>query len=87
MRECHNSPLGGHFGSEKTAALVLQVAFWPGLSDKVREYVWSCGICQVKADHGGQHCLLHPLQLPMQWGWTLGVNWICGLPVTAACFN
>ena len=65
-----------------------RVAFWPGLSDEVREYVRSCGICQkVKADHGGPHGLLHPLPLPTRRGGTLGVDWICGLPVTAAGFD
>ena len=88
LHECHDSPLGGHFGREKTAALVRRVAFWPGLSDEVREYVRSCGTCQkVKADHGGPHGLLHPLPLPTRRGGTLGVDWICGLPVTAAGFD
>ena len=64
------------------------MAFWPGLSDEVREYVLSCSICQkVKADHGGPHGLLHPLPLPTRRGGTLGVDWICGLPVTAAGFD
>ena len=31
--------------------------------------------------------MLHPLLLPMQLGRTLGVDWICCLPVTAAGFN
>ena len=31
--------------------------------------------------------MLHQLQLPMRRGRTLGVDWICGLPVTAAGFD
>ena len=31
--------------------------------------------------------MLHQLLLPTQQGWALGVDWICGLPVTAACFD
>ena len=31
--------------------------------------------------------MLHLLPLPMRLGGTLGVNWICGLPVTTASFN
>ena len=66
LRENHNSPLGGHFGHKKTAVLVLLVAFSPGLSNEMLEYVLTCGICQkVKANHGGQHCLLHQLPLPI----------------------
>ena len=88
MCECHDSPLCRHFGSEKTAALVQRVAFWPGLSVEVRKYVRSCGTCQkVKADHGWPHGLLHQLQLPTRRGGTLGVDWICGLTVTAASFD
>ena len=66
LSKCHDSPLGGHFGREKTAAVVQWVAFWPGLSDEVCEYVRLCGIChKVKANHEGPHGLLHQLQLPM----------------------
>ena len=67
---------------------MLLEAFWPGQSDKVWEYVQLCCMCQkVKAKHCRLHCLLHPLLLPTRRGWTLGVDWICGLPVTSAGFN
>ena len=30
LQECHDTPLGGHFGSHKTAALVCRLAYWQG---------------------------------------------------------
>ncbi len=30
LQECHDTPLGGHFGRHKTAALVRRLAYWPG---------------------------------------------------------
>jgi hypothetical protein len=30
LQECHDTPLGGHFGRHKTAALVCRLAYWPG---------------------------------------------------------
>ncbi len=30
LRECHDGPIGGHFGRAKTGSLVLRLAFWVG---------------------------------------------------------
>jgi hypothetical protein len=37
LRECHDGPLGGHFGRTKTGSLVRRLAFWVG--QDVAEYV------------------------------------------------
>jgi hypothetical protein len=46
LKECHDTPLGGHFGRHKTAALVRLPAFWPGQTRDVAEYVRTCDTCQ-----------------------------------------
>ena len=30
LRDCHDGPLGGHFGRAKTGSLVRRLAFWVG---------------------------------------------------------
>ena len=88
MQECHDTPLGGHFGRHKTAALVRRLAYWQGQTREVDSYVRSCGICQrTKADHVGPRGLLHPLPLPARRGGVIGVDWLVGLPMTASGFD
>ena len=88
LQECHDTPLGGHFGRHKTAALVRRLAYWPGQTREVDSYVRSCGICQrTKADHVGPRGLLHPLPLPARRGGVIGVDWLVGLPMTASGFD
>ena len=88
LRECHDGPLGGHFGRAKTGSLVCLLAFWVGQDVDVAEYARSCQTCQrTKADHGGPRGLLHPLPLPSRRGGMIGVDWIAGLPTTAAGFD
>ena len=54
LRECHDGPLGGHFGRAKTGSLVRRLTFWVGQELDVAEYVRSCQTCQrTKAEHGG----------------------------------
>ncbi len=86
LRECHDGPLGGHFGRAKTGLLVRRLAFWVGQDRDVIEYVRTFQTCQrmnLKAGHGGPRGLLHPLPLPSRRGWMIGVDWIAGLPTTA----
>jgi hypothetical protein len=88
LRECHDGPLGGHFGRAKTGSLVRRLAFWVGQDIDVAEYVRSCQTCQrTKAEHCGPRGLLHPLPLPSRRGGMIGVDWIAGLPTTAAGFD
>jgi hypothetical protein len=39
LQEHHDTPLGGHFGRHKTAALVRRLAYWPGQTRDVDAYV------------------------------------------------
>ncbi len=42
LRELHATPLGGHFGRDKTLALVRRSVWWPGLPAAVEEFVQTC---------------------------------------------
>ena len=80
LRECHDGPLGGHFGRAKTGSLVRRLVFWVGQDSDLAEYVCTCQTCQqTKAEHGRPRGLLHPLPLPSRRGGMIGVDWIAGL--------
>jgi hypothetical protein len=87
LRECHDCPLGGHFGRAKTGSLIRPLAFWVGQDLDVAEYVRTCQTCQrTKVEHGCPRGL-HPLPLPSRQGRMIGVDWIAGLPTTAGGFD
>ena len=47
LNHCHNSPYGGHFQGDRTAAKVLQSGFyWPSLFKDAHEFVKRCDRCQ-----------------------------------------
>lgn len=47
MRECHSSPSGGHFGTNRTAFKVLQSGFyWPTIFKDCHSFILSCDQCQ-----------------------------------------
>ena len=52
MRIHHDDELAGHFGRDKTEALLRRKYFWPELAKEVAEYVKTCSVCQkMKARH------------------------------------
>ena len=80
----HDGPLGGHFA--KAGSLALWVGQDVDIADNVA--VRSCQTCQrTKAEHGGPHGLVDPLPPPSRRGGMIGVDWIAGLPTTAAGFD
>ena len=48
ISENHDSPFGGHFGSDRTQELLQRHWTWHGLARDVREYVRSCRECQTQ---------------------------------------
>nr|KYP38659.1 hypothetical protein KK1_040090 [Cajanus cajan] len=58
---CHNSPYGGHFNGERTAAKFLQSGFfWPTLFKDAYEYVQRCDSCQRSGTISKRH------EMPLQ---------------------
>ena len=45
LQYCHDSPLAGHFGVQKTLELVTRNYWWPQLRQFVIDYVRSCDVC------------------------------------------
>ena len=77
LQELHSTPLGGHFGRDKTLALARCSVWWPCLSAAVEEYITTCPSCQrVKADHLLPAGLLFPLPVPTRRGGCISLDFI-----------
>ena len=52
LQEFHDTPLGGHFGTDKTFYGLRQKYIWPSMYHHVEKFVTSCDTCQKnKASH------------------------------------
>ena len=45
LKYCHDNPMAGHFGINKTLELVSRNYWWPKLREFVQDYVHSCDVC------------------------------------------
>ena len=77
--------MSGHFGRDKTVSLLTSKVFFPGITNKVKQFVESCEACQcVKAgskfEKGGDK--LKSIHVPLETWTQLGINPITNLPVT-----
>ena len=79
QQELHSTPLGRHFGRDKSLALACRSVWWPGLPAAVEEYTTSrtCPTCQrVKTDHLPPAGLLFPLPVPTRLGGCISLDFI-----------
>jgi hypothetical protein len=77
LTELHATPLGGHFGRDKTLALARRCVWWPGLPAAVDEFIKTCATCQrVKADHQAPAGLLFPLPVPTRRGGCISLHFL-----------
>ncbi len=71
LQELHDSPLGGHFGLEKTYASLRRHYIWPFMRHQAQQYVASCDACQkCKASHQRKLGLPQIPEIPLE-PWTL----------------
>jgi len=73
IRDCHDSPYGGHHARDRTAAKVLQCGFyWPTLFKDCAEYVKTCDKCQRVGNIGRRNEMPMNYTLPLEpfdvWG-------------------
>jgi hypothetical protein len=85
IRECHDSPLGGHLGREKTIGLIAKYFVWTNLAKDVDTYVSTCDQCQRnKPSQQKTAGTLMPIPSPTEPGHTWTMDLITGLPPSAA---
>lgn len=88
LKEAHESAYSLHPGSTKMYQDLKEAYWWPNMKRDVAEYVALCDVCQrVKAEHQRPAGLLQPLKIP-EWKWDeIGMDFIVGLPKTAAGYD
>ncbi|GJS32473.1 transposon ty3-I gag-pol polyprotein [Tanacetum coccineum] len=80
--EAYSSNLGGHFGRNKTLALIQENFYWPKMEKDVIRYVERCGTCYMaksRAQNTGLYTLLPVAEAPWQ---DVSMDFVVGLPRT-----
>ena len=77
--------MSGHFGRDKTVSLVTSKVYFPGITNKVKQFVDSCEACQhvkvgSKFEKGGEK--LKSIHVPLETWIQLGIDLIINLPKT-----
>ncbi|MBW0541202.1 hypothetical protein O181_080917 [Austropuccinia psidii MF-1] len=83
LQKCHESPLAGHPGQEKTLKLMVRDFYWAGINQFINDYVSSCQQCSrnKKINHK-KFGLLKPLQIPSGPWSSLSMEFITQLPLS-----
>jgi hypothetical protein len=85
LGECHDTPITGHLGRDKTLERVRRAYFWPGWERDTRAFVRSCDACQrSKARNQAPSGLLQPIPLPENRWEHVTMDLITCLPRTRA---
>uniref|UniRef100_A0A2N9G5D8 Protein kinase domain-containing protein n=1 Tax=Fagus sylvatica TaxID=28930 RepID=A0A2N9G5D8_FAGSY len=82
IQEVHGGGLAGHFGRDKTLALMQENFFWPKLTHDVECFVKSCRICQIAKSHSKNTGLYTPLPIPKAPWEDINLDFFLGLPRT-----
>ncbi|MBW0496346.1 hypothetical protein O181_036061 [Austropuccinia psidii MF-1] len=83
LQKCHDSPLAGQPGQEKTLKLVKQDLHWSGMTQYIKDYVSSCQQCsRNKNIHHKKFGLLKPLPIPNCPWICLSMDFIIQLPLS-----
>jgi hypothetical protein len=81
MHECHDTPLGGHLGKDKTIEQVKRRFYWPGMDAVIQKYVTSCDACQRnKPSQQSPIGLMKPLPIPSRPWQQVSLDLITALP-------
>ncbi|MBW0519043.1 hypothetical protein O181_058758 [Austropuccinia psidii MF-1] len=83
LQKCHDSPLAGHPGQEKTLKLVKRDFHWSSMTQFIKDDVLSCHQCsRNKNIHHKKFGLLKPLPIPNGPWICLSMDFITKLPLS-----
>ncbi|MBW0475558.1 hypothetical protein O181_015273 [Austropuccinia psidii MF-1] len=83
LQKCHDSPLAGHPGQEKTLKLIKREFYLAGINQLIKEYVSSCQQrSRNKKTHHKKFGLLKPLQIPSGTCNSLSIDFINQFPLS-----
>ena len=80
--EAHYSRIVGHFGVDKTMALLQKYFYWPNLRQDVGKYIRSYTACTISKLTIKKQGLYTPLLNPSQTGESISMDYMSGLPST-----
>ncbi|CAI5709835.1 unnamed protein product [Peronospora effusa] len=83
MFECHDAPISGHRGREKTYLTVSRDFYWPRQYKFVRKYVRACEVCQRVKPCPSLRAPLHPLPVPAECWDSVSMDFVFGFPKDA----
>jgi hypothetical protein len=81
LRECHDTPTGGHLGKDKTTEQIKRRFYWPGMDQEIQRYIRTCDPCQRnKPSQQARIGPLQPLPIPDRPWQQVSVDLITQLP-------
>lgn len=82
LKQYHESPAAGHWGSMKTLDMLMRTFGWPNMRKDILDFIKKCKSCQaVKVDHRPPQGQLKPLPIPDRPWSHIGVDFIVKLPL------
>ncbi|GJV97985.1 RNA-directed DNA polymerase [Tanacetum coccineum] len=82
VSEGHASGLTGHFGRDKTLALLREQFYWPRLERDVNRLLERCRTCHIAKTHSSNVGLYTPLYVPVAPWEDVSLDFVLGLPRT-----
>jgi hypothetical protein len=80
--ESHYSRVAGHFGIEKTVAVLQQHFYWSKLRQDVSKYIRSCMACAISKLTIKKQGMYTPLPTPERPWESISMDYMSGLPST-----
>ncbi|GKA17092.1 RNA-directed DNA polymerase [Tanacetum coccineum] len=80
--EGHASGLAGHFGRDKTLALLHKLFYWPKMERDVNRLLERCRICHIAKTQSSNAGLYTPLSVPVAPWEDVSLDFVLGLPCT-----
>jgi hypothetical protein len=80
--EAHYSRVAGHFGVEKTVAMLQKHFYWTKLRQEVNKYIRSCTACAIAKPTTKKQGLYTPLPTPDRPWESISMDYMSGLPST-----